>query len=179
VAPTLAAVNVVDSVTLEATFDRPLDPRVPLVAGSARVVSADSTPLTVVAVLTAAEASARRSRADSLARLDSIARAEAAARGDTVPPPARADVLPPAGRASPLHPSVAAPARQVVIRLDSLTPLRAGGIYRVEMRGIRGLLGAVKTSDRVVSAPPSFTPTAREPRQPAAAPADITTRRER
>lgn len=139
IAPRLLTVTAPDTLTLIASFDRPLDPTVPLTPESFRVVSADSVRLNIARVRTAQEAAAQRAREDSVAR--------------------------PAARVKPSRP---APAREVTIGLDSLTPLRPGGTYRVTAMNMRGLLGHVRTSDRIIAVPRAVADSAPPP--PPAAP---------
>lgn len=149
VAPKLLIVTTPDTLTLTVTFDRPLDPAAPLTSGSFRVESADSTRLTIVSVRTSSEMAAQRAKQDSAARRDS-AGADTLARLDL----ARARRAATLGRGGPpvtLKPSRPAPVREVTIRLDSLTPLRAGRSYRVTAVNARGLLGHTRSSERVIT----------------------------
>lgn len=137
IAPRLLTVAAPDSVTLVLAFDRPLDPALPLTPNAFRVLAADSTRLRIVRVRP-------RTRADA----PGGDRRAAGAR-DTLPvarPPA--DTA--AGRIVP-RPSLPAPPREVVVQLDSLTPMRAGAAYRVTATGVRGLLGASQASERVIT----------------------------
>lgn len=149
VAPKLLVVTTPDSLTLSASFDRPLDPTAPLTSGSFRVETADSTRLTIANVRTSAEVAAQRAKQDSAARRDSagvdtLAQLEMARAR-------RAATLGRAGPPVPLKPSRPAPVRDVTIRLDSLTPMRAGRSYRVTAVNARGLLGHTRTSERVIT----------------------------
>ncbi len=158
IAPRLLTVSATDSVTLAASFDRPLDPDLPLTPASFRVQNADSTRLRIVRVQTRTQANAERAARDSAARRDTTR------RDTTAAPPAdvaraRRDSLQAAGgatpgRVAPLLPSKRSPARDVVIRLDSLTPMRVGATYRVTAVNARGLLGHARTTDRVITVSP-------------------------
>lgn len=154
--PRLLTVTATDSVTILASFDRPLSAEVPLTPASFRVLASDSTRLTITRVVTRAQADAERAARDSAARRDS-ARADPAR-----PPSARAQQVPPTRTAltpvtPPPRPSRPAPPRDVIVSLDSLTPLKQGAAYRVVAVNARGLLGGMRTSDRVLT----FTPGAR------------------
>lgn len=182
IAPRLLTVAAPDSVTIVASFDRPLAPELPLTPASFRVFTSDSTRLTITRVRTRAQVDAERAARDSIARLDT-------ARTDTTrvaPPSARAGAPPGARPAQTLprpvtpgaasavaqpRPSRPAPPRDVVLTLDSLAPLRAGATYRVVAMNAQGLLGRTRTSDRVLT----FTAARRDtsavpPSAPAAAP---------
>lgn len=148
VGPRLLTVTVRDSATLVANFDRPLDPGATLTPESFRVLAADSTPVPIARVV----AQSPRPPSDSVPR--DTARAGAATR----------TVIP--------RPSTPPPASAVALHLGS--SLRAGSSYRVVAINARGLLGAVRTSDRVITvdaaapdsartAPPT-TPSSRPPR---------------
>ena len=136
--PRLLTVSPRDSVTLNVSFDRPLSPDLPLTPDAFRVVSADSTALRITRVRTAAQA-------------DSAAAAERAVADTTT----RRDTTPVTRPAQPpgleARPSRRAPPKDVVLQLDSLTPLREATTYRVTAIGMRGLLGPSRTSDRVIT----------------------------
>lgn len=136
VGPRLLTVMVRDSVTIDAAFDRFLDPAVPIAPSSFRVVQADSTPVTVTEVLTASQFAARRAARDSAARADTTQRDRPAPR--------------PTAASAP-RPSLPAPAQSIVLLVDPTAPLRIGVSYRVTALDARGLLGAPRTSERVVT----------------------------
>ena len=100
VAPRLLTVNATDSVTLAASFDRALDPNVPVTPASFQVQAADSSRLRIVAVRTRAQHEALRQARDSArdATRADTARADTARRAapTTTPGDSRAPV-PPAG----------------------------------------------------------------------------------
>jgi hypothetical protein len=162
--PRLLTVTTPDTLTINASFDRPLDPAAPLTPGSFRLVSADSTPLKIVVVRTATadiaaqrakeDTATRRVREDTAARRAPIDTTGAARRPPAVPPlPARADTIPPrpaagGGMLANLKPSRPAPTKDVVIRLDSLTPMHVGRTYVLTAVSARGLLRQTHTSDR-------------------------------
>ena len=145
--PRLLTVSTPDTLTLNASFDRPLDPAAPLTPGSFRLVGSDSARLNIAWVRTAAEVASQRARQDSAAQR---ARADSVAQRLPPAPPAPAVPRLPAGGAmlSNLKPSRPAPMKDVVIRLDSLTPMRAGNTYVLTAVNARGLLRQTRTSDR-------------------------------
>jgi hypothetical protein len=161
VGPRIQTVAVTDSMTLRLTFDRPIDPGQPIAAELFTLRDADSTPVRLARALAARdwdrELSARRDSAARTAR-DSAAAADTGGlpiRRDT--PAARADT---AARGDSLGvergPSRPSPIVDVVLR--TATPLRPATSYRVSARGIRGLLGAERTSDRAFSTPRAAAP---------------------
>lgn len=163
--PRLLTVTAPDTLTIIASFDRPLSADVPLTPESFRVLDSDSTRLRIARVLTRAQADAERATRDSIAR-DSAAAAADTTRRDTTrrdtTARARPRTIPPRAtvplQAAPLRPSRPAPARDVVIHLDTINPLRRGASYRVVAVNATGLLGRSRTSDRVLQVPAAASP---------------------
>jgi hypothetical protein len=141
IAPRLLTVNVIDSLTLMANFDRALDPVVPLTPQSFRIEAADSSRLRIVGVMSRAQYEAGRAPRDTVRDTTRAARPAPVAEPRAVPPPVEA------------RPSRPAPVRDVVIAVDSAAPLRHGASYRVTAVNARGLTGATRTSDRVITVP--------------------------
>jgi len=164
IAPRLLTLAQGDSLTITASFDRLLDPLLPLTPASFRIQASDSTVLTVARVRTPAQYVAMRAATDSVMR-DSIARAGGA-------PPVAAPAVPPAvppaarvpGAVPPPKPSIPAPTREAVILMNPQSPLRPGD-YRVTAVNARGVMGAVRTSSRVITVlrPDSTKTPARKP----------------
>jgi hypothetical protein len=153
IAPRILTVSTPDSLTIVASFDRALSVDVPLTPALFQVLASDSTRLRIAQVLTRAQADAERAARDSAARRDSAAadstrRDTSRARPPTVPPRAAVPLA-----TADLRPSRPAPPRDVVIRLDTINPLRRGASYRVVAVNASGLLGATRTSDRVLTVP--------------------------
>jgi hypothetical protein len=152
--PRLLTVTIPDTVTIVASFDRPLSGDVPLTPASFHVLDADSTRLRVARVLTRAQADAERAARDSAARRDSAAAdttrrdTTTRARPQTIPPRAAVPLA-----TADLRPSRPAPPRDIVILLDTINPLRRGASYRVVAVNVSGLLGGARTSDRVFTVP--------------------------
>ena len=150
IGPRILTAQARDSVTIALNFDRPLDPAVPLTPASFRVLAADSSRLAIARVVP---------RLPAPAASDSAPRDTVPARADTV----RSLIVP--------RPSVPAPSPNATIQLDPATALRPGASYRVVATNIRGLLGAIRTSDRVVTyEPPPPAPTAPRDTVPPARP---------
>jgi hypothetical protein len=126
IGPRLLTVEVRDSISLVLGFDRPLDPASPLSPESFRVLAADSTRLTVT-------------------------RAAARVPESTVPDSVRRDTaVVSTSRIAMPRPSVRAPSTIVTLQLDPAAPLRPGS-YRVTAVNARGLLGVLRSSDRVIT----------------------------
>jgi hypothetical protein len=155
VAPRLLTVNATDTLTLAASFDRALDPNVPVTPASFQVQAADSTRLRIRAVRSRAQQEALRQARDSArdtTRADTTRAdtARAARPRPPLPAPPPPAVVPPVIEARPSRPP---PARDFVIELDSATAMRPGTNYRVTAVNARGLLGHTRTSDRVITMP--------------------------
>lgn len=166
IAPRLLTLTSADSLTMTASFDRPLHPEHRLTPASFRVVNSDSIALRVVSVLTRAQADSQRAARDSATRTaDTSARADSARREAARRDAARRDTSRIGGpvavqRARPSRPP---PPKDIVLRLDSLVPLQAAKTYRVTAIGVRGLLGAPRTSERLIAIPRARVDTARAP----------------
>lgn len=172
-------INVLDSVTLRATFDKPLDPALPLQPALIRMQRADSGALEVRAVQWQHVYDQQRQAAiaDSTRRADSV-RAAASPRPATPTTPA----LPPAGRPAPAppKPSMPPPDRGIVVQLAPSTPLIVGGTYRITASGLRNLLGKSHEISRaftVPKPPPRDTTTKRPPADSIKRPPGDTARR--
>jgi hypothetical protein len=160
IAPRLLTVTAPDTLTLTASFDRPLDPGAPLTPTSFIVTAADSARLRIKSVRTRAQDdSARRAAQDSVAaaQRDSIARSDTTRRDTTRRDSVRARIdTAPLARLNPNvapKPSRPAPPKEVAIHLDPLTPLHPGSTYRVTALNMRGLLGRARTTERLFTVP--------------------------
>lgn len=161
--PRLLTVAPADSLTLNLSFDHPLDPTDSLTPAAFRVQRADSSALTVSQVYTAAQYQVVKARRDSVreaARRDSVARADTTTRpaAPVAKPGAPVPIADPGGRgglptAVVPKPSVRAPARDVVLELDAGAPLQPGAEYRVTARNARSIAGVVRASDRLITVP--------------------------
>jgi hypothetical protein len=152
--PRLLTVTAADSLHIVASFDKPLSADLPLTPASFRVLRSDSTRLTITRVVTRAQADAERAARDSLARRDS-ARTDTARVPAAQAPPGRAAAAAISPVAPPPRPSRPAPPRDVVITIDSLTPLQQNASYRVVAVNVQGLLGRARSSDRVLTLTPA------------------------
>lgn len=154
VPPAITGIEVVDSLTLRLTFDKPLDPKLPLQPALIRIQRADSTPLEITGVEWASTYDRRRQAADSAKRAqaaDSLRRAQAAdtaKRADTARarPPARPTTqpaMPPGVRPPPppRKPKAPPPDRAIVVTLSPRTPMHPSETLRLSAGGLRNLVG--------------------------------------
>ena len=147
----LATVALTDSVTLSLTFDRLLDPTQQFAPASFRVAGADSVPIPITAVRTAAqEAELARTRqrqaADSVRRADSLARR---------PLP---QIQPPAATAQDSQPKPSRPAPFTAINVVLARPLPPSTPYRARVTGVRALSGRTAESERLFTTPRTAAP---------------------
>jgi Big-like domain-containing protein len=146
VAPKLRDVRAVDSLTLQVSFDKPVDPSQTLSAANFAVIAPDSTRVPIV--------SAGPPPKDTTAKVSPPVTAPTPARPPApgrAPAPARRDTM---LAAKPVMPR-AIPSSDAVIKLQH--PLAPKFVYRVRAIGIRGLLGRIADSER------NFTPPAPPP----------------
>jgi hypothetical protein len=148
---TFQNVVVDDSVTVHVSFDKPLDPAIPLQPALVRLLRADSSELQVAKVEWGASFDqAKQSRlADSVRRADTTrARQAAAAPTPPVPTPGGARGAPP-----PPKPKSPPPDRVVVVTLSPATPMVTGSTYRITAIGLRNLVGRSTPITRTFSVP--------------------------
>jgi hypothetical protein len=133
------------------SFDKPLDPTIPLQPALVALKRADSSDITVTRVEWAAAHMRARAAADSARRADSL---RAAGRGN--PPPAAAPPPTPSGGRSPpapRKPKSPAPERAIVATVSPTTPMLPGQTIRVTTRALRNLLGKSSELTRTVTVP--------------------------
>jgi len=135
-------VAVDDSVTLHVSFDKPLDPKIPLQPALVRIQRADSSTLEVAKVQWAAAFDQARQAqiADSARRADTTH-----TRPPATPPPAAARPVPtpgsPRNPPPPAKPKAPPPDRAIVVTLSPTNPLIPGTTYRITAQGLRNLVG--------------------------------------
>jgi hypothetical protein len=165
VGPGISTVDLRDSLTLRTTFDRPLQPGVPVQLSQFSLKAADSTVIAIASVLVgsafekqeqdSAKAKAARDSVRQAEIADSTRRANPQAAPRPVPPPPAPPRRPPATPARdttpPPKPSRPIPETYVVIRLTK--PLAPLSSYRLHADAVRNLLGVVRSSDRVFTTP--------------------------
>lgn len=145
VPPRIRDVRAVDSVTLQISFDKPIDPTQTLGVSNFAVVAPDSTrvPILSAGPVTPDTTTAKRPPVPAARPATPLGARPAPARRDTVA------ALPKPVMTRPV------PISEVALKLQhTLTPKIA---YRVRATGIRGLLGKTGDSDR------AFTPAAPPP----------------
>jgi Bacterial Ig-like domain len=142
VAPRLRDVRLVDSLTLQVTFDRPVNPSQTLSAANFAVMGPDSSRVPIV--------SAGPPPKDTTTKVNPPITAPSAIR-----PLARGRAPTPGGRDTTLVPKPVmprpVPISDAVIKLQH--PLTPKLVYHVRAIGIRGLLGRTGDSDRTFSPP--------------------------
>ena len=143
-----------DSVTLHVSFDKSLDPRLPLQPALIRIQRADSSAIEVTKVQWALAYDAARQAfvADSARRADTTrARQPAAPPTAATPPaatPAEQRPAPP-----PPKPKTPPPERAIVVSLSPTTPLVPGATYRITAQGLRNLVGNTTEIRRTFTVP--------------------------
>jgi len=148
VAPRLRDVRSVDSLTLQVTFDKPVDPSQTLSAANFAVIAPDSTRIPIVS---AGPPPKDTAKANPPLTAPVPVRPPAPGRAPT---PGRRDTT---LVAKPVMPRPI-PISDAVIKLQH--PLTPKLVYHVRVIGIRGLLGRTADSERTFSppAPPPVTP---------------------
>ena len=153
VAPRIRDVEVVDSLSLRVTFDRPIDPTQTITAANFSLTAPDSTRISIASAGPAPKDTTPKvippEARPPVGRLPA-GRTPTRAAGDTVAVPKRV-----MSRPSPIS--------SVIIKLQH--PLFPKTVYRVRAIGIRGLTGRTGDSERAYTSP------APAPVVPAAAPA--------
>jgi hypothetical protein len=150
-----------DSVTVHVTFDKPLDPSIPLQPALIRLQRADSSQLLVTKVewATAFDQARQAQLADSARRADTTrARQAAAAAPPPVPTPGG-----PRGAPPPPKPKSPPPDRAIVLTVSPTNPLVIGSTYRITAQGLRNLVGNSTEIRRTFTVPkPAPKPVAKD-----------------
>ena len=156
IGPHVVTVEVRDSLTLHASFDKPVDPAQPLDSTHIMLRAADSSLISTKAIVSAREIDKQRS--DSMARADSIrARHDTAFRRQyqaqhRAPTDSNAvAALRRTALLATLKPSKPVPVSDILISLKQ--PLTAGATYRLEAKDIHNLMGIAASSIRSFSVP--------------------------
>jgi hypothetical protein len=153
----LETITALDSVTLRVTFDKALDPRLPLQPALVRLQHADSSQIEVARVQWQSEWDRQKTARDSVRRADSLKAlpkppADTSKPAQPPPPPV---VQPPATRSAPPppKPSVPPPDRGIVITIappNQFVPLET---YRLTVIGFRNLVGKSREQTRTFTVP--------------------------
>ena len=156
IGPHVVTVEVRDSLTLHASFDKPVDPAQPLDSTHIMLRAADSSLISTKAIVSAREIDKQRS--DSMARADSIrARHDTAFRRQyqaqhRAPTDSNAvAALRRTALLATLKPSKPVPVSDILISLKQ--PLTAGATYRLESKDIHNLMGIAASSIRSFTVP--------------------------
>jgi hypothetical protein len=156
IGPHITTAEVRDSLTLHATFDKPVDPKQPFDTAHIMLRTADSSLVPIKSIVSAREIDKQRN--DSVARADSIrARTDTAFRRQylaqhKVPADSNArNALRRAAALAALTPSKPVPILDILISLAQ--PLTAGATYRVESKDIHNLMGVAANSIRSFTVP--------------------------
>jgi len=145
VPPRIHDVVAIDSLTLQVTFDKPVDPTQTLTAANFAIIGPDSAP---VPIASAGPAPRDTTTAARVLRAPTPLRAPVSRRGDTTAAPKPVMARP-------------APISSAIIRLQH--PLTPKVVYRIRAIGIRGLLGHSGDSERAYTRPPPPPPAAAKP----------------
>jgi hypothetical protein len=156
IGPHVVTVEVRDSLTLHASFDKPVDPAQALDSAHIMLRAADSSLIRTKAIVSAREID--KQRADSAARADSIrARRDTAFRRQYQQQhraPTDSNAIAALRRSAELatnKTSKPIPVSDILISLEQ--PLTAGATYRVEAKDIHNLMGVAASSIRSFTVP--------------------------
>jgi hypothetical protein len=174
--PALEAITPIDSVSLRVTFDKPLDPRMPLQPALIRIQRPDSSNIEVARVQWQGDYDRQRIARDSARRADSLkALPQPPAPAAPAPPVA---APPPSTRAAPPppKPSSPAPERGVVVTIADPARFVPTETYRLTAPAMRNLVGRSAPATRSFTVPkpppPKIVPDTakRPPARPPASP---------
>jgi hypothetical protein len=157
--PKIASIDILDSVSIQLNFDKPIDPFLPLQPVLVQVLRPDSSELVVTEVVQRAEDQSRRRAAAASAAADSAAIRAATdstgARGQPppgggrgAPPPA----APPRESTAP-RPSAAPPFLSIVATLATSNPIARDQEVWVTARGLRGVAGTARPHTMTIKRP--------------------------
>ena len=151
IGPHIVSVEVRDSLTLHATFDKPVKPDQPLDTAHIVLRAADSTVISIKSIVPARDID--KQRTDSMAHADSIrAKTDTAFRRQylaqhRVPTDtASRNAARRAAELAAMKPSKPVPVLDVLISLGA--PLTAGATYKLESRDLHNLMGIAASSAR-------------------------------
>jgi hypothetical protein len=137
--PRLTSVQVMDSVTLRASFGAPIDPKTPLDTAQFTLLASDSSHVPILAVR-----AANQDTTQDTTRLGNVSRTDTM-RADTTHLPPRDTLTVMTKPSKPLL------IQNVIITLG--TPLRPKSEYRLETRNLRGPNGVALSSDQTFTTP--------------------------
>jgi len=172
VPPRIRDVRVGDSLTLQVSFDKPVDPTQTLTAANFAVIAPDSSPVPILSAgPVLPDTAGGPSPAPGVAPSSAANAAAAVNRAAGVSPPGRAPIRrDTVAVAKPVMPRPL-PISEAVIKLQH--PLTPKLVYRVRAIAIRGLMGRTGDSDRTYTAP-APAPPPKPPLAPAPKPGPVT-----
>ena len=138
VAPRIRDVSMIDSVSIQVAFDKPIDPSQTLAPANFAVVGPDSVPIPIGSVGAPAADTVAKPAAPVPGAPPQVAPPAAAVRRDT------------AVAAKPTMPRPV-PISTIAVKLQR--PLAPSRTYRIRALGIRGLLGHTGDSERAMTTP--------------------------
>jgi hypothetical protein len=160
-----------DSLTLQVSFDKPVDPTQTLTAANFAVIAPDSSPVPIVSAGPPVPDTAGSPRpAPGVTPTGAANAAAAANRAAGVSPSGRAPRRDTVAVAKPVMPRPV-PISEAVIKLQH--PLTPKLVYHVRAIAIRGLLGRTGDSERSYTAP-APAPATKSPLAPAPKPGPVT-----
>jgi hypothetical protein len=155
--PALESVSAIDSVTLRVTFDKAIDPRLPLQPALFRIQRADSSNVAIARIQWQSQYDRERAVRDSARRADSIKALpkEPSAVTPVTPTPPAAAPSPLNARAAPPPPKPKSlpPERGVVITIADPARFFPTETFRLTAIGIRNLVGNATTASRSFTVP--------------------------
>ena len=156
IGPHVVTVEVRDSVTIHASFDKPVDPKQPLDSEHIIVRAADSSSVPTIAILSAREIDRRHNdstaKADSIrARTDTAFRRQYVAQHRVPTDTLQKSALRRAAALAALLPSKPVPITDILITMRA--PLKQGAPYRLESKDLHNLMGISANSVRSFDVP--------------------------
>jgi hypothetical protein len=153
IGPIISTVASDDSLTIRVTFDKPLNPAVPIDTSMFQAITGDSVHLTLIAARTLAQrdTDVARQKAAEARVADSLAALRDTSKAAKPKPPAAAK--PPAVDSGPPKPSKPAPATVIMLDLAPGSKLPPNKQVRMTATDVQNLLGYKGTSSRVFATP--------------------------
>ncbi|HLB10002.1 MAG TPA: Ig-like domain-containing protein [Gemmatimonadaceae bacterium] len=156
IGPHIVTVEVRDSLTIHATFDKPVDPKQPLDSAHFILHASDSSLVPIKTIVSAREIDKQRndsaSRADSIrARTDTAFRRQYQASHRVPTDTSQRNAQRRAAVLAAMLPSKPIPISDILIKVGS--PLKPGAQYKLESRDIHNLMGVAALSVRTFDVP--------------------------
>jgi Bacterial Ig-like domain len=161
IGPHVVTVEVRDSVTIHASFDKPVDPKQPLDSEHIIVRAADSSIVSTKAILSAREIDRRRNdstaKADSIrARTDTAFRRQYVAQHRVPTDTLQKNAMRRAAALAAMLPSKPIPVTDILITVSA--PLKQGAQYKLESKDLHNLMGIAANSVRSFEVPKPVLP---------------------